>query len=110
MCAAVVLISTVKSRSPPLCGMVMDQGCRGSAFQSIAGLFFCGITHAYVRAKLLWRRLGEVLTSLWVKNHPGGGLLLGMGTGYDGGGHGGLAAPVIAELWLCPLQILAVSY
>lgn len=83
MCAAVVLISTVKSRPPP----VWDGD--GSGLQRLClpehcWTVFCGITHAYVRAKLLWRRLGEVLTSLWVKNHPGGGLL-GMGTGYDGG-------------------------
>ena len=51
----------------PHCGG--EPGHRGSSssWQGLTGVFFHGITHAYVRTKLLWRRLGEAVMNFWIE-------------------------------------------
>lgn len=63
-----------------------ESGHRDSSFgwQSLTGVFFHGITHAYVRTKLLWK-VGEAVMSFWIEKHTtevlspaGSGAMLGL--------------------------------
>lgn len=47
----------------PCCGGELGHRGSSSGWWSLAGVLFHGITHVYVRAKQLWRRLGEVVMS-----------------------------------------------
>lgn len=65
-CVAATLLLLLR---PCHCGGESGHKGSSSGWQSLTVVFFHGITHAYVRAKLLWRRLGEAAMSFWIKKN-----------------------------------------